>query len=133
VVLVATPDKVWAKINDWHKADWLPGVHIKKGKKKEGKSTRTIKVISSGKSMTEQLDSQDDDDYVMEYSVQGKCSLPFTSLKTTLAVTPVGKSRARLSWSCTCEPTDGNQTAAKEVLSRLYEGGLSNIKIQFEG
>lgn len=85
IVLVATPDKVWAKINDWSKADWMPGVHVEKGKKKDGKATRTIKVISSGKKMTEQLDSLDESEHVMEYSILGKCSLPFQSFLRSLS------------------------------------------------
>ena len=126
----ATVSAVWSMIGPFCAIkDWLPPV----GTCTENAASppeRTL-VTKDGKAtfveaQTARSESEHSYSYVFKSS-----PLPVSNYASTIKVVPKGNGVSTVIWSSTYVPDNGQEQAASEALSGIYEAGLATIKARF--
>ncbi|GEP06943.1 SRPBCC family protein [Methylobacterium oxalidis] len=125
VDVAAPPAKVWQTIRDFCGiGNWHPAVEKCEPSTKEGKAVRTLSLKGGGTIVEEQLAR---DDKKMDYSYTILQSpLPVSDYKSTIMVMPSG-SGSKVQWQGTFKAKGADDAKAKEVITGIYDAGLSAI------
>jgi hypothetical protein len=125
-----TPSAVWSAIGPFCAIkDWLPpvGTCTQDGK---APPTRTL-VTKDGKATFVELQTaRSDVEHTYSYSFVST-PLPVTRYSSTLKVVAKGEGISTVTWSSAYTPDRGNEKAASEALTGIYESGLAAIKAAF--
>jgi hypothetical protein len=115
VVLALPPDKAWEAVKDLQNINWLADA----------------RVMATGKGVEELVLAWESrsEERVLECTI-GSTSLPVTNYSGRLSVTPVGRSRSRVSFACTFDSPDKDM---KALFAQLYDESLNRIKVSCEG
>jgi carbon monoxide dehydrogenase subunit G len=126
--LEASADAVWTLLSDFGGiAKWGGGIE---GCTVEGEGVGAVRTITvgGGASIQERLESCNDAERTFSYAIIGKSPLPVSDYLSTVVVTALGASRARVDWSSTFEPTGVPAEQAQGIIRGVYEGGIKGLK-----
>lgn len=131
LVLAVPPQRAWEAVKDFQNTNWLAGATQAKEKLAGGVKPKRSMTLDNGKEYEEELVEavEGEKEKILTWTIV-RTSLPIANWKGKLSVTPVGRSRSRLTFECSFQSNDSNM---KQLFQHLYEEGLSQIKIILEG
>jgi hypothetical protein len=96
----------------------------------EGEGIGQTRKISMGPApIVERLEERDEAAKKIVYSiVEGP--LPVQNYVSTMQLSDAGEGRSKLTWSSTFEPV-GDEAAAKQIVSGIYDGGIKGLQGRF--
>ena len=96
----------------------------------EGEGIGQTRTISMGPApIVERLEERDEAAKKIVYSiVEGP--LPVSGYVSTMQLADAGEGRSKLTWSSTFEPV-GDEAAAKQIVSGIYDGGIKGLQARF--
>jgi hypothetical protein len=124
--LGASADEVWKVVGDF--VGLLEGFGVPVESEGEGIGM-TRKVSMGAAPIIERLEARDEAAKKIVYSiVEGP--LPVASYVSTMQLSDAGDGRSTLVWSSTFEPV-GDEDAAKQLVSGIYDGGIKGLQARF--
>jgi hypothetical protein len=126
----ATPSAVWSMIGPFCAIkDWLPpvGTCTEDGKVPP---TRTLATKDGKATFVEMQTARSDATHFYTYSLRSS-PLPVTHYTATIKVAAKGKGISTITWRGTYTPDHGQEKAANDALTGIYEAGLDAIKAKF--
>jgi len=121
---IAVPaEKLWALVRDFGNVPWIQGLS-------------DVKVVGSGPGMTrimngtihETLESVDDAQRVLTYTIPKGLPLPIRNYHSTMKVEPVGAGRSQLTWTCRGEPDGVPEEQAGQAITGMYTAMIGWIR-----
>ncbi|WP_336487960.1 SRPBCC family protein [Methylobacterium nigriterrae] len=123
--VAAPPAKVWQTIGDFCGiGSWHPAIEKCEPSMKDGKPVRTLSLKGGGTIVEEQL-ARDDKKMDYTYTIL-QSPLPVSDYKSTIMVMPSG-SGSKVQWQGTFKAKGADDAKAKEVITGIYDAGLSAI------
>ena len=128
--LNAPASAIWALIGPYCAIkDWLPpvGQCIEDGKTP---STRTLVTKDGKAAFVERQTARNEVGRSYSYTFLAS-PLPVSNYHSTIKVTPKGDGSSTITWSGSYTPARGQEQAANDALSGVYEAGLAEIEARF--
>ena len=124
--LGAGVDEVWKVVGDFVGLIEGMGVPVES----EGEGIGMTRKISMGPApIVERLEERDDAAKKIVYSIL-EGPLPVSNYVSTMQLTEAGSGRTNLTWSSTFDPV-GDEAAAKQVVTGIYDGGIKGLQARF--
>lgn len=126
--LGVSADEAWKVVGDFVGLLESMGVPVEA----EGEGIGQTRTISMGPApIVERLEERDEAAKKIVYSiVEGP--LPVSGYVSTMQLSDAGDGRSKLVWSSTFEPI-GDEAAAKQLVSGIYDGGIKGLQARFGG
>jgi hypothetical protein len=130
LVIAVPPQRAWEAVKDFQNVNWLQPTVARPAAQPKGAKKRNL-TLTNGKEVVEELvkAEEGDKEKVLVWTIV-KTSLPVTNWEGRLTVTPVGRTRSRITFECTFDSADPQM---KSLFISLYEEGFAKIKLSFEG
>jgi hypothetical protein len=129
ITVNAPVSKVWEKIGGWCAIkDWHPAV-VGCKEKKEGDDMRRILTLDGGGEIIELLKASGDNSY--SYIIESS-PLPVANYKSTISVAADGDNKTKINWVGNFDAKDKPDDEAQNVITGVYDGGLSSITKMFD-
>lgn len=123
--------KVWNNLHGWHPV--FSNAELTGGANNEPGATRKL-TIKDGPSFDEELLAFDDKAMTLTYRIIGENGLPLTDYNSTLSVTAVDATHARVDWRGGFASKAGQKDEDNvNLITGVYRAGLDNLKKLSEG
>jgi len=127
-------DKLWDLLSDFSNLSWVPPVHHTEFEGEGPGMLRRMYVTADSPGIVEQLESVDEDNHTLTYSVRDNNPLPVEEYLAKMVVSETGPGACHLDWSCTFEPREGvTEEQAVNVVTGFYSALVTGIKGVIEG
>jgi hypothetical protein len=124
--LGVSADEAWTVVGDF--IGLLEGMGVPVEAEGEGIG-QTRKVSMGPAPIIERLEERDEAAKKIVYSiVEGP--LPVSNYVSTMQLSDAGEGRSKLVWSSTFDPV-GDEAAAKQIISSVYDGGIKGLQGRF--
>ena len=124
--LGASVDEVWKVIGDFVGFVASSGMECVG----EGEGIGMTRTITMGPAkIVEKLEECDESAKKVVYSIV-ESPLPVSGYVSTMQLSPAGDGRTKIDWSSTFEPV-GDEAAAKQIVSGIYDGGIKGLQGRF--
>ena len=122
-------EKMWELIGKFNGLpDWHPAVQ--KSELQDGGKTRKLSLVGGG-TIVEQLEKQDDDNYLYSYRIVNS-PLPVANYLAQLKVVRDGNG-CNVEWSSEFKPSGASESEAVKAILGVYQAGFDNLKKMFGG
>lgn len=113
----APTDALWKLVRDFGDVRWIPGgEHAKR----EGSGPGMLRILAGPDgSVRERLESVDDGDQSIVYTVPEGLPFPVTGYRATMRVSD-DAGKGRLDWSCSFEPDGVTEAEAAKGIEAMY-------------
>jgi hypothetical protein len=109
-------DRLWKLVADFADISWMPGVDAEI----RGEGPGMLRVMGGGDgAVHEQLESVDESDRRVVYTIPKNNPLPLASYRATMTVREAGDD-AELTWSCEFEPKGVSVEQARAAVEGIY-------------
>jgi hypothetical protein len=131
LVIAVSPQVAWEAVKDFQNVNWLQPAGGQPAAQPNSAAKKRSLTLNNGNEVVEELvkGEEGDKEKVLVWTIV-KTSLPVTNWEGRLTVTPVGRTRSRISFECTFDSADPQM---KNLFINLYEEGFAKIKLSFEG
>lgn len=127
--LAVPAEKVWDVLSDFSNLSWVPPVHHVEFEGAGPGMLRRMYVTADSPGIVEQLESLDEENLTIVYSVRDNNPLPVEDYVATMVITATGPETSRLDWSCTFEPREGvTEEQAVNVVNGFYGALVTGMK-----
>ena len=124
-IINAPMTKVWEKIGGWcAMPEWHPAI-IKCRQEQKGQQLRRFMDTSDGGNALELLTNRTDNS--LSYMIIST-TFPVVDYKATLAVSPVGENKTKITWSSTFKAPEGRtDKEIEDIIIDFYKAGFKHI------
>jgi carbon monoxide dehydrogenase subunit G len=127
VRLPAPVNEVWKRIGGFNALpDWHP--MVQKSELAQGGQVRKL-TLPGGATITEQLESKDDNSYRYSYSITDS-PLPVADYHSTIEVHEEGNESV-VEWMGRFEPKGTSAEDAQKTIQDIYQAGMDNLQKMF--
>ena len=124
---IAVPaEKLWALVRDFGNVPWIPGGDEARV---EGEGVGMIRILAGG-AVREQLESLDEANLRIGYTILEGLPVPATDYHATMTVTSTGADGCELDWTCRYEPSGTTAEDCDTQFRGLYGLMIGWIKEQ---
>lgn len=121
--------KVWDVLSDFSNLSWVPPVHHVEFEGEGPGMLRRMYVTADSPGIVEQLESLDEENLTIVYSVRDNNPLPVENYVATMVITSTGPDSSRLDWACSFDPREGvSEEQAVNVVNGFYGALVSGMK-----
>lgn len=128
---INAPDKdVWAKVSDFGNLHtFIKAIKNCTTKERDSGIIRTL-TLQDGGEVTEKLESLDNEQRVLNYSIVHS-PMPISNYTGTMLVEEAGDNQSEFTWSSTFEVSEDAENEIKDVLEGLYSLGVEGLRKNF--
>jgi mxaD protein len=127
--LVVPAQKLWGVLSDFSNLSWAPPVHHVEYEGEGPGMVRRMYVTENAPGIVEQLESLDEENLTIVYTVRDNNPLPVEDYVATMVITEAGPDACRLDWSCSFEPREGvTEEQAVTFVTSFYGALVTAIK-----
>jgi len=117
-------DDLWALVRDFGNVGWIPGGDEADV---EGEGVGMVRILAGG-AVRERLESVDEANRQIGYTILEGLPVPVTDYHATMTVAAIGADACALDWSCRYEPSGATAEECDAQLRGLYELMIGWIK-----
>lgn len=130
--LPVAADRAWALISDFGDISWIPGMDKVEVSGEGPGMVRAIHMPGDAPPITERLESLDDENRVLEYTVPSGIPMPATDYKAWAKVVPLGDDRCRIDWNCKAQEVGVSPQEATAMAAGFYNQLLDWVAAELQ-